>query len=75
MPSRTGTSGADGASRAWRTPCPSGATGSSLWIGSYNDTGFYKEEDFKVWYKITDKEDFVNYTKNLIEKRLNGEFD
>jgi len=52
-----------------------GATGSSLWIGVYNDTGFYKEEDFKVWYKVTDKEDFVNYTKSLIEKRLNGVFD
>jgi len=52
-----------------------GATGSSLWIGVYDDSGFHKEENFKVWYKITDKEDFVNYTKNLIEKRLNGELD
>ena len=29
-----------------------GATGSSLWIGVYDDKGFRKEENTNVWYKI-----------------------
>jgi hypothetical protein len=50
-----------------------GPTGSSLWIGVYNKTGFHKEEDLRVWYKIGDKEEYVAYLSTLIQKRLNGD--
>ena len=51
-----------------------GPTGSSLWIGVYDQTGFRKEEDVRVWYKIGNKEDYQSYLKGLIEKRLAGDF-
>ena len=49
-------------------------TGSSLWIGVYNKTGFYKEENVKVWYKIGNKDDYMTYLKGVIEQRLAGDF-
>lgn len=49
------------------------ATGSSIWIGTYLDGQFYKEENTRVWYKINDEEDYMNYLKGEIEKRLNGD--
>jgi hypothetical protein len=51
-----------------------GPTGSSLWIGVYNTTGFYKEENVNVWYKIGNKEEYITYLKGVIEKRLAGDF-
>jgi hypothetical protein len=51
-----------------------GPTGSSLWIGVYNKTGFYKEENVNVWYKIGNKDDYMTYLKGVIEKRLAGDF-
>ena len=52
-----------------------GATGSSLWIGTYDDQGgFYKEEDIRVWYKLNDKPGYVQYLKTLIGMRLDGDF-
>jgi hypothetical protein len=52
-----------------------GATGSSLWIGTYDDQGgFYKEEDIRVWYKLNDKPGYMQYLKTLIEMRLRGDF-
>lgn len=52
-----------------------GATGSSLWIGVYDDQGgFSKEEDIRVWYKLNDKPAFMQYLKTLIEMRLAGDF-
>lgn len=52
-----------------------GATGSSLWLGTYDDQGgFYKEEDTRVWYKLNDKPGFMQYLNALIEMRLAGDF-
>lgn len=51
-----------------------GPTGSSLWIGVYNKTGFYKEENVNVWYKIGNKDDYMVYLKGVIENRLAGDF-
>ena len=46
-------------------------TGSSLWIGTYTKDGnFFKEENVNVWYKINDKEGYMNYLKDVIEKKL-----
>ena len=50
-----------------------GPTGSSLWIGVYNKTGFHKEEDFRVWYKIDNKDGYIEYLDTLIRKRLDGD--
>lgn len=50
-----------------------GAMGSSLWLGVYDKEGFHKEENVNVWYKIRDKQDYMNYLKNIIEKRLAGD--
>jgi hypothetical protein len=50
-----------------------GATGSSLWIGVYYKDGkFTKEENVNVWYKINDKQDYMNYLKGVIESKLSG---
>ena len=50
-----------------------GAVGTSLWIGIYDENGFHAENDQKIWYKLDDKESFINYLKDLIEKRLSGD--
>ncbi|OPX67155.1 MAG: hypothetical protein A4E37_01632 [Methanoregulaceae archaeon PtaB.Bin056] len=49
-------------------------TGSSLWIGVYDRDGFHKEQDIKVWYKLGDKDEYMAYLKEVIEKRLAGDF-
>ena len=49
-----------------------GATGSSLWIGTYNSTGFHAEQNINVWYKISKKTEFMEYLKGSIEEKLNG---
>ena len=50
-----------------------GATGSSLLIGAYGSDGsFSKQEDSAVWYKIENKEDYMNYLKGVIENKLSG---
>ena len=50
-----------------------GATGSSLWIGvTYKDGTFVKEENVNVWYKIGNKQDYMNYLKGVIESKLSG---
>lgn len=49
-------------------------TGSSLWIGVYNKTGFYKEENVKIWYRLGNKDEYMAYLKEVIEKRLAGDF-
>jgi hypothetical protein len=51
-----------------------GPTGSSLWIGVYDRNGFHKEENSNVWYKINDKEAYMNYLGDLIRKRMDGDF-
>jgi frataxin-like iron-binding protein CyaY len=50
-----------------------GAQGTSLWIGVYDKKGFHAENDQKIWFKLRDKEEFITYLKDLIEKRLSGE--
>ena len=49
------------------------AKGSSLLIGTYGKDGsFVKEENVNVWYKISNKEDYMNYLKGVIEGKLAG---
>ena len=49
-------------------------TGSSLMIGVYDKDGFHKEENIKVWYLAGKKDESMTYLKDLIEKRLAGDF-
>lgn len=51
-----------------------GVTGSSLWIGVYDNNGFHPEQNTNVWYKINDKQDYMTYLKGVIDKRLVGDF-
>lgn len=51
-----------------------GTTGSSLWIGVYDANGFHKEENTNVWYKISNKDAYMSYLGDLIQKRMNGDF-
>ncbi len=47
------------------------AKGSSLWIGTYyKDGSFTKVENVNVWYKISNKQDFMDYLKGVIEGKL-----
>ncbi|MDD1711085.1 MAG: nitrophenyl compound nitroreductase subunit ArsF family protein [Methanoregulaceae archaeon] len=50
-----------------------GPTGPSLWIGVYDQDGFHKEENVNVWYKIGNKEEYLAYLKEVIDKRLEGD--
>jgi hypothetical protein len=50
-----------------------GATGSSLWIGVYDKEGFHPEQNTNVWYKINDKQAYLDYLKSIIDKRLAGD--
>ena len=50
-----------------------GATGSSLWIGTYVNGKFSKEQNTNVWYKIEDEKGYLEYLKGIIDKRLSGE--
>lgn len=47
-------------------------TGSSLMIGVYNSTGFFKESNHKVWYMTGNKTQYMNYLKTVIDLRLAG---
>lgn len=50
-----------------------GATGSSLWIGTYTKGGnFTAEQNVNVWYKINNKEEYMAYLKGVIEQKLAG---
>ena len=50
-----------------------GATGSSLWIGVYDEDGnFTKEQNTNVWYKTSDMEKCREYIKGVIEEKLKG---
>ncbi len=51
-----------------------GVTGSSLWIGVYDKNGFHAEQNTNVWYKINNKEDYMDYLKEIIKKRLAGDY-
>jgi hypothetical protein len=49
-----------------------GATGSSLWLGTYKGDEFNAEQNVNVWYKIQDKEAYMAYLKSVIEQKLAG---
>lgn len=50
-----------------------GATGASLWLGTYTKDGnFSAEQNTNVWYKISNKEDYMAYFKGVIEQKLAG---
>jgi hypothetical protein len=49
------------------------ATGSSLWIGTYVNGKFSKEQNTNVWYKIEDEKGYLEYLKGIIDKRLSGD--
>jgi hypothetical protein len=51
-----------------------GVTGSSLWIGVYDSTGFHKEQNIRVWYEIDDEDAYMTYLSGIITKRLTGDF-
>ena len=48
------------------------ASGSSLWIGVYDSTGFHAEQNTNVWYKINDKQAYMSYLKGVIAEKLSG---
>jgi len=50
-----------------------GVKSASLWIGIYYKDGiFTKEENTNVWYKINNKEDYMSYLKEVIEKKFSS---
>jgi len=49
-----------------------GVTGSSLWIGTYVNGKFYKEQNINVWYKIDNEKEYLDYLKSILERRLSG---
>jgi hypothetical protein len=50
-----------------------GVTGSSLWLGVYNATGFHKTQDTKVWYLIDDENACTTHLSEIITRGLNGD--
>ena len=51
-----------------------GAGGASLWIGIYDkDGGFSKEENTDVWFRVNDKQGYMDYLRGVIEQKLSGE--
>ncbi|MDD5111519.1 MAG: nitrophenyl compound nitroreductase subunit ArsF family protein [Candidatus Altiarchaeota archaeon] len=50
-----------------------GATGSSLYIGTYVNGVFYKEENTNVWYKLSSQLEYVAYLTPILERRLSGD--
>jgi hypothetical protein len=50
-------------------------TGSALMIGVTDASGLHTEENIKVWYKIGNKEEYMTYLKDLLEKRFTGSFE
>ncbi len=49
-----------------------GATGSSLWLGTYSGDEFKAEQNTNVWYKINNKKAYTDYLKEVIEQKLAG---
>jgi len=50
-----------------------GVTSASLWLGTYAKDGqFSAEQNTNVWYKISNKEEYMNYLKGIIEQKLAG---
>jgi len=49
-----------------------GVTSSSLWIGTYVNGEFHKEQNVNVWYKINNEDEYMAYLKGVIENKLAG---
>jgi hypothetical protein len=50
-----------------------GVTSASLWLGTYTKDGqFSAEQNTNVWYKISNKEEYMTYLKGVIEQKLAG---
>ena len=49
------------------------AKASSLWIGTNIEGEFHKEENTRVWYKIDNEADYLQYLKDVLGKRLKGD--
>jgi len=50
-----------------------GVTSASLWLGTYTKDGkFSAEQNTYVWYKISNKDDYLVYLKGVIEQKLAG---
>lgn len=47
-----------------------GVFASSLWFGIYKNGTFTKEENVDAWFKVGNKDDYVNYMKSFIEEKL-----
>ena len=50
-----------------------GVYGSSLWIGTYVNGVFHREENVQVWYKLNNEEGYMSYLKDILYKRLSGD--
>ncbi|MEM7819956.1 MAG: nitrophenyl compound nitroreductase subunit ArsF family protein [Candidatus Aenigmatarchaeota archaeon] len=51
-----------------------GVNSASLWLGTYTKDGkFSAEQNINVWYKISNKEDYMTYLKGIIEQKLAGD--
>ena len=49
-----------------------GAYTQSLWIGEYNGTGFHATEITDIWYYAYNHEDYLQYLKGILERKLAG---
>jgi hypothetical protein len=50
-----------------------GVTSASLWIGTYTKDGQFKaEQNTNVWYKISNKSEYLSYLKGIIEQKMAG---
>jgi hypothetical protein len=50
-----------------------GVTSASLWLGTYWKDGQFKAvQNVEVWYKISNKEEYLSYLKGIIEQKLAG---
>ena len=50
-----------------------GVKSASLLLGTYTQDGkFNAEENTNVWYKISNKPDYMSYLKGIIEQKLAG---
>lgn len=47
-----------------------GPTGSSLWIGVYDQNGFYKQELLGPWYMLNDPLRFKTYIRTILDQQL-----
>jgi len=49
-----------------------GAYTQSLWIGEYDSTGFHATEITDIWYYAYNHDDFLQYLKGILERKLAG---